>query len=94
MDDSEPEPMMEIQLGMIRGNISLLFDVNNNEDSIKFINLILDGYTNKGFITTIDFLIRYIKKNEFNKMYVSSKEFNIYNSVRMSAYELDYSHRR
>jgi len=75
-------------------NISLLFDVNNNEDSIKFVNLILDGYTNKGFITTIDFLIRYIKKNEFDKMYVSSKEFNVYNSVRMSAYELDYSHRR
>jgi len=75
-------------------NISSLFDINNNEDSIKFVNLILDGYTNKGFITTIDFLIRYIKKNEFNKMYVSSKEFNVYNSVRMSAYELDYSHRR
>jgi len=72
-------------------NISLLFDINNNEDSIKFVNLILDGYTNKGFTTTIDFLIRYIKENEFDKMYVSSKEFNVYNSVRMSAYELNYN---
>jgi len=72
-------------------NISLLFDINNNENSIKFVDLILNGYTNLGFIKTIDFLIRYIKKNEFNKMYNSSKNFSVYNTIRMSAYELDYT---
>jgi hypothetical protein len=68
-------------------NISFLFYINQNQDSIKFVDLILNGYTNKEFAKTMDFLIKQIKKKEFKKMY-SQTEFSVYNTTRMTATEL------
>ena len=68
-------------------DISYLFYINENQDSMKFVNLILNGYTKKEFVKIMNFLIKYIKKNEFKQMY-SQTEFSVYNTTRMTSSEL------
>ena len=68
-------------------NISLLFDINENSN--EFVSLILGGYTNKNFVKKMNSLMKYIKKNEFEYMY-SSKDFSIFNTLRITACELNY----
>tara|TARA_B100001013_G_scaffold213401_1_gene129902 strand:- start:1965 stop:2372 length:408 start_codon:yes stop_codon:yes gene_type:complete len=68
-------------------NISLLFDINENSN--EFVSLILGGYTNKNFVKKMNSLMKYIKKNEFEYMY-SSKNFSVFNTVRITACELNY----